>query len=48
MTNISIRQIDGEEAEGATGVGPLLRLFIRWRWWVSYAGAAILMLALAL
>mgnify|MGYP003586662469 FL=1 len=48
MSGTSIHQIDEGKEDGSAGVGRLLGFFIRQRWWVSYAGAAILMLALAL
>jgi len=48
MSSTSSREIDEGKDGGVAGVGPLLRFFIRSRWWVSYAGAAILMLALVL
>lgn len=40
MAATTIRQIDEGNEDGTAGAGPLLRFFIRWRWWVSYAGAA--------
>ncbi|RYF49396.1 MAG: hypothetical protein EOO38_08010 [Cytophagaceae bacterium] len=48
MTGTSLQQIDERKEDGLAGVGFLLGFFIRQRWWVSYAGAAILMLAIAL
>lgn len=48
ISTTSIRQLDERGGDGAVGAGTLLQFLIRRRWWVSYAGVAILMLALAL
>ena len=47
MTGTSLQQIDERKKDGSAGIGFFLGFFIRQRWWVSYAGAAILMLAIA-